>query len=86
VASSGLTILNPLPSEELFKETKTSVMDYKQTEGERQTDVSEQASEGFLVSEETENVDASGVDDESDGNVDDYLGKTNNENRDKEEQ
>ncbi|GAB3766816.1 hypothetical protein [Spirosoma pomorum] len=61
-------------------------MDYKQTEGERQTDVSEQASEGFLVSEETENVDASGVDDKSDGNVDDYLGKTNNENRDKEEE
>lgn len=60
-------------------------MDYKQTEGERHTDVSEKASEGFLVNEETENVDASDVDDKSNGDVDDYLGKTNNENRDKEE-
>jgi hypothetical protein len=60
-------------------------MDYKQTEGERQTDTSEHASEGFLVNEETENVDASGVDDESTGKKDDYLGKTNNEGKEEKE-
>lgn len=35
-----------------------------------------------LVSEETENVDASGADDESDGmEGDDFLGRTNKENK-----
>ncbi len=36
----------------------------------------------FLISEKTEDVDASGVDDQSTGmGDDDYLGKTNRENR-----
>ncbi len=56
-------------------------MDYKQTEGERHTDTSENPTDGFLVGEETENVDASGVDDTSTGKEDDYLGKTNKEDR-----
>jgi len=54
-------------------------MDYKQTEGERHTDTSQEPSTGFLVGEETEDVDASGVDDKSTGRKDDYLGKTNTE-------
>lgn len=38
---------------------------------------------GFLVSENTEDVDASGVDDESTGMTDDdFLGTSNKENRD----
>lgn len=38
---------------------------------------------GFLVGERTEDVDASGVDDESTGMTDDdFLGTSNNENRD----
>jgi hypothetical protein len=57
-------------------------MDYKQTEGERQTDTSLDPTEGFLVGEETEDVDASGVDDKSTGKQDDYLGKTNKEDKD----
>ncbi|QJW87864.1 hypothetical protein HNV11_09820 [Spirosoma taeanense] len=36
---------------------------------------------GYLVKEKTEDVDASGVDDESDGmGNDDYLGRTHKEN------
>ncbi|QJD79946.1 hypothetical protein [Spirosoma rhododendri] len=57
-------------------------MDYKQTEGERQTDTSENPTDGFLVGEETEDVDASGVNDNSTGKKDDYLGKTNKEDED----
>lgn len=41
-----------------------------------------QGNNGFLVSEETENVKPTGVDDESTGMTnDDYLGKSNKENR-----
>lgn len=40
----------------------------------------------FLVGEKTEGVKPTGVDDESTGMVEgDYLGKTNNENRDKDD-
>ena len=39
--------------------------------------------EGYLVSEETEDVDASGVDDHSTGmGEDDFLGKTNLDDKD----
>ncbi|GAB3557592.1 hypothetical protein [Spirosoma fluminis] len=42
-----------------------------------------QGNNGFLVHEETENVKPTGVDDESNGMTnDDYLGKSNKENRD----
>ncbi len=57
----------------------TTTMDYKQTEGERNTDTSQEPTKGFLVGEETDDVDASGVDDKSTGRKDDYLGKTNTE-------
>ncbi|GAB3574073.1 hypothetical protein GCM10027578_36080 [Spirosoma luteolum] len=41
------------------------------------TDTSLHPEENFLVGEDTDNVDASGVDDDSTGKQDDFLGKTN---------
>jgi|GEM_PF-5842781 len=49
-----------------------------QDEKDWDTDSTFQKSEHFLVDEETDDVDASGVDDKSTGmGEDDYLGKTN---------
>ncbi|GAB3964784.1 hypothetical protein GCM10028806_02850 [Spirosoma terrae] len=53
-------------------------------ESKQDTDRVEDPSEAFLIGEETDGVDASGVDDKSTGHVDDYLGKTNTENHDDE--
>ena len=53
------------------------------SEGRNQQTQEEAEGKGVLVHEETENVDASGVDDHSTGmGDDDYLGRTNKEGRD----
>ena len=51
-------------------------------EGRQQQTEEEAAGKAVLVSVETENVDASGVDDDSTGmGDDDYLGRTNKEGK-----
>ena len=51
-------------------------------EGRNQQTQEEAEGKGVLVHEETENVDASGVDDHSTGmSDDDYLGRTNKERK-----
>lgn len=52
------------------------------SEGRQQQTQEEAEGKGVLVSIETENVDASGVDDDSTGlGNDDYLGRTNNKEK-----
>lgn len=60
-------------------------MESNQTEGQAYhgQQETEAGGNGFLVSERTEDVDASGVEDNSTGmGNDDYLGKTKKENQD----
>ncbi|WP_174260211.1 hypothetical protein [Spirosoma endbachense] len=49
----------------------------QEDEKERGTDPSSRPDKNFLVSEKHDDVDASGVDDNSTGKKDDYLGKSN---------
>lgn len=68
------------------KRNRQRVMENQQpdTKNEETQDTDQQGlKEGYLVSEETDGVDASGVEDHSTGmGEDDFLGKTNLDNKD----
>ncbi len=64
----------------MAKQNQQRIME--SNEGRQQQTEEEAAGKGVLVSIETENVDASGVDDDSTGmGNDDYLGRTNKEEK-----